>query len=229
MCTLTACFSRYLIFVFLFGLIIYQFRAPGSQFIASISWRFPFFAVTSSVYLFCRAHAHYIPALIFALFASFMATYIYYIVRRHPILTTSPSYASSILVCFPFSLLHAWTTVLFLLSLFEAFGPSPSTHPAEIWTHVLVFLSLFFLSSLGLTYALSSPTSDLTGTAVLSWVLFAIFARQTTARDAFVHWCSLAFALISLGWIGLSAWSLGAKWLEERRAGDEERAPLIEP
>ena len=42
----------------------------------------------------------------------------------------------------PFSLYHGWTTVLVVLTAFEAFGNNANTEHAGVWTKVFVFLAL---------------------------------------------------------------------------------------
>lgn len=43
----------------------------------------------------------------------------------------------------PFSLYHGWTTVLVVVTAFEAFGVNALTHPAGVFTKVFVFLGLY--------------------------------------------------------------------------------------
>lgn len=125
----------------------------------------------------------------------------------------------------PFSLYHGWTTVLVLLTAFEAFGVNAYSHRAGVWTKVFVFLALFFLEATAATYAFSSPEGDLAGSIAIAWALFAIFEHQRSS--AFIHWSALAFAVLSLFWI---AKSLYGTFTSHRGGGilhDEERAPLI--
>lgn len=50
--------------------------------------------------------------------------------------------ADEIFVHLPFSLWHGWTTVVVVLTAFEAFGINALTEPAGVWTKVSVFLAL---------------------------------------------------------------------------------------
>jgi hypothetical protein len=125
----------------------------------------------------------------------------------------------------PFSLYHGWTTVLVVLSLFEAFGVNALKQPAGIWTKIFVFLALLFLEGTAATYAFSSPEGDLTASIAIAWSLWAIYAHQTS--DAFVHWTSLVFAIITLVWVVKGAYGL---WKKTGGGGvrlDDERAPLV--
>jgi hypothetical protein len=74
-----------------------------------------------------------------------------------------------------------WTTLLVVLTGFEAFGVNALHHPAGVWTKVFVFLALFFLEGTAATYAFSSPEGDLPASIAIAWSLFAIFAHQTSS------------------------------------------------
>jgi hypothetical protein len=210
-----------LIHLLLLGTVIYQFTPAGKRVIIDgISWRFPLLGVLNVVYTNLWASAHYIPAFIFALLVSSAVTHIYYVVKKHH---EAGSAADEVLVHLPFSLYHGWTTVLVVLTAFEAFGVNKYEHTAGVWTKVFVFLAFFFLESTAAAYAFSTIEGDVAGSVAITWSLWAIFAHQRS--DAFVHWSALAFAILSLLWVIKSAVGLG------RRRGvvsdDAERAPLI--
>ena len=179
-------------------------------------------AVLNAIYVNLWANQHYVGSFIFALFVSSAVTHIYYIVRRNH---ASTSLGDEVFVHLPFSLYHGWTTVLVVLSLFEAFGLDATTHRPGVWTKVFVFLGLFFLEATAATYAFSAPEGDLAGSIAITWALFAIFTRQRSS--AFIHWSALAFACLSLFWI---VKSLYGHFTAHRNASvlhDEERAPLV--
>jgi len=122
-------------------------------------------------------------------------------------------------------LYHGWTTVLVVVSAFDAFGVNSLTHSAGVWTKVFVFLALFFLEGTAATYSFSTPEGDLPASIAIAWSLWAIYDHQTSS--GFVHWSSLVFAILALIWV-----VKGAVGLYTRRNGrialaDEERAPLI--
>ena len=125
----------------------------------------------------------------------------------------------------PFSLYHGWTTVLVVLTAFEAFGVNAISHHAGIWTKVFVFLGLFFLEATAATYAFSSPEGDVAGAIAIAWSLFAIFAQQT--GSGFVHWSALVFAILALVWVSKGAYGLFVRTRGGVRLNDEERAPLV--
>ncbi|KZV71136.1 hypothetical protein PENSPDRAFT_578340 [Peniophora sp. CONT] len=210
-----------LIHLLLLGTVIYQFFPQGKRtIIDGISWRFALLGVLNVVYTNLWAEAHYIAAFIFALLVSSTVTHIYYVVKKQH---EPGSAADEILVHLPFSLYHGWTTVLVVLTGFEAFGVNAWEHKAGVWTKVFVFLALFFLESTSAAYAFATPEGDLPGSIAITWSLWAIFAHQR--GDAFTHWSALAFAILSLLWVIKGAVGLG----RGRRGAldDAERAPLI--
>jgi len=126
----------------------------------------------------------------------------------------------------PFSLYHGWTTVLVVLSAFEAFGVDALQQRAGVWTKVFVFLGLFFLEGTAATYAFSTPEGDLPASIAIAWSLWAIFAHQTSG---FIHWSALAFATLALVWVVKGSYGLFVRARGGRIAlSDEERAPLVE-
>ncbi|KAI0248414.1 hypothetical protein BJV78DRAFT_1236475 [Lactifluus subvellereus] len=211
-----------LIHLLLLGTIIYQFTPEGKKVIVDgISWRFPLLGTLNAVYVNLWASNHYVFAFIFALFVSSAVTHIYYVVKKFH----APSNLNDeLFVHLPFSLYHGWTTVLIVLTAFEAFGTDAGKHSPGVWTKVFVFLALFFFEATATAYAFSTPEGDLPAAIAITWALFAIFDRQ---RTPFIHWSALAFALLSLLWVFKGAAGLVSTW---RRGSivleDEERAPL---
>ena len=65
--------------------------------------------------------------------------HIYYIVKKFH----APSnYLDEVFVHLPFSLYHGWTTILVVLTAFEAFGADALKVYPGVWTKVFVFLAL---------------------------------------------------------------------------------------
>jgi hypothetical protein len=213
-----------LIHLLLIGTMVYQFFPGGKAVIIDgISWRFPLLGVLTSIYVNLWAAHYFITALIFAVFVSSIVTHIYYIVKKHH----SPQcLADELFIHLPFSLYHGWTTVLILLSLFEAFGVNSLHTGAGIWTKIFVFLALFFLEATAASYAFSTPEGDLPASVAIAWSLWAIFAHQT--GSGFVHWSALAFAILTLIWVAKGVFGVATKaWGGQILLEDEERAPLV--
>jgi len=212
-----------LIHILLLGTIIYQFFPEGKKTIVDgIAWRFPLLALLNAIYVNLWVTRHYIFAFIFALFVSSTVTHIYYIVKKHH---AAVSYSDELFVHVPFSLYHGWTTVLVVVSAFDAFGVNALHHYAGIWTKVFVFLALFFLEGTAATYSFSTPEGDLPASIAIAWSLWAIFSHQTSS--GFVHWTSLAFAILALVWVVKGATSLILHRNGRIALNDEERAPLV--
>jgi len=211
-----------LINLLLLGTIIYQFTPEGKKVIIDgIHWRFALLAILNAAYVRLWASGHYVVAFIFALFVSSAVTHIYYIVKKFH---SSSSYLDELFVHLPFSLYHGWTTILVVLTAFEAFGTNALKHPPGVWTKIFVFLALFFFEATAAAYALSTPEGDLPAAIAITWALFAIFEHQQTP---YIHWSALGFALLSLVWVLKGTFGLVSTW---RRGDivleDEERAPL---
>jgi len=219
-----------LIHLLMLGTVIYQFFPGGKETIVdAIGWRFPLLAVLNAIYVNLWASHHYIVAFVFAIFVSSAVTHVYYIVKKYH---EPQSIADEVFVHLPFSLYHGWTTVLVVLTAFEAFGVNAITTKAGIWTKVFVFLGLFFLEGTAATYAFTSPEGDLPASIAVAWSLFAIFAHQTLpVAGKFIHWSSLAFACLALVWVLKGAFGVGARVTRARGGGitleDPERAPLV--
>jgi len=211
-----------LIHLLLGGAMIYQFFPSGKRtIIDGIGWRFPLLAVLNSVYVNVWARQHHIVAFVFALLVSATVSHIYYIVKRSH---RGENIHDELWIHLPFSLYHGWTTVLAVLTAFEAFGVDAIHHKAGIWTKVFVFLGLLFLEATSAAYAFSSPEGDLAGAAAITWSLFAIFSHQR--HPAFIHWSALAFAILSLFSVFKSVMTM---FTGRGRISlhDEERAPLV--
>ncbi|KAG6827959.1 hypothetical protein H0H87_003260, partial [Tephrocybe sp. NHM501043] len=210
-----------LIHILLLGTVIYQFFPSGKRVIVDgISWRFPLLAILNSIYVNLWASHHFILAFVLALFVS--SAHIYYIVKKHH---SPQETADELFIHLPFSLYHGWTTVLVVLSAFEAFGVNAVDKRAGVWTKVFVFLALFFLEGTAVTYAFSTPEGDLPASIAIAWSLWAIFAHQTSSK--FIHWSALAFSILALIWVAKGAYGLFTRTRGARIALlDEERAPL---
>jgi len=211
-----------LIHLLLLGTIFYQFTPEGKKVIIDgISWRFALLGILNAAYVNLWSTQHYAVAFIIALFVSSAVTHVYYIIKK---CHTPSNNLEELFIHLPFSLWHGWTTILVILTAFEAFGVNAAKHHPGVWTKVFVFLALFFFEGTAAAYAFATPEGDLPAAIAITWSLFAIFDHQ---RDPFIHWSALAFALLSLVWVLKGALGLVSTW---RRGDivleDEERAPL---
>lgn len=212
-----------LIHLLLLGYVIYQFFPRGKRtIIDGISWRFPLLAVLTSIYVNVWVHQHYIVAFIFALLVSSTVSHIYYVVKKHH---AGENINDELWIHLPFSLYHGFTTVLIILTAFEAFGVNALVKPAGVWTKVFVFLGLLFLEATSAAYAFSNTEGDIAGSIAIAWSLFAIYVHQRSS--AFIHWSALVFAIISLFWICKSLYGYWRKGQSGGILHDEERAPLV--
>lgn len=211
------------IHLLLLGYIVYQFFDGGKAVIVDgVGWRFPLLVVLNSIYVNLWSHRHYVLAFIFALFVSSAVSHIYYVVKKFH---RSESLGDELFVHLPFGLYHGWTTVLVLLTAFEAFGVDATTSRAGVFTKIFVFLGLLFLESTSAAYAFGTKEGDIAGSVAITWALFAIFDHQRSSH--FIHWSALVFAILSLFWVVKSAYTT---FVVRRQGGiilDEERAPLV--
>jgi len=211
-----------IIHLLLLGYIIYQFFPAGKRVIIDeVSWRFPLLLALNAIYVNVWTHQHHIVAFFFALLVSSAVSHIYWVVRKSHIPENT---GDELFVHLPFSLYHGWTTVLVVVTAFEAFGVDALVKPPGLWTKIFAFLAFFFLESTAVAYAVSSPEGDLAGAIAISWSLWAIFAHQRSSL--FIHWSAFAFALISLLPI---VKALHGHFTHHRHVGiilDDERAPL---
>jgi hypothetical protein len=211
------------IHLLLLGYVIYQFTPAGKRtIIDGISWRFPLLLILNAIYVNSWSHGYYVVALIFALLVSSTVSHIYWIVKKYH---QRENLLDELFIHLPFSLYHGWTTVLIIVTLFEAFGVDALQHRAGVATKVLVFLALFFLESTSVAYSYSSPEGDLAGAVAIAWSLWAIFAHQTSSK--FIHFSALAFAILSLLSIVASLYRIFASRRPQVILFDEERAPLV--
>jgi len=220
-----AFFAWSIIHFLLLGTIIYQFTSAHAKAVVidGISWRFSLLAVLNAVFVTVWAHHHYIAAFILSILVASTVSHIYYVVKKNH---SPESIGDELFVHLPFSMWHGWTTVLVLLTAFDAFGVDASTHRAGVWTKVFVFLGLLFLEATATAYAFSSAEGDLPGAFVIAWSLWAIFDHQRSS--AFIHWSALAFSILSLIWVLKATYGLYCKNRGGRiTLSDEERGPLL--
>jgi len=205
----------------LLGFVIIQFFDAGYELaVEYIGWRFAIVGLLNAIYVHLYATNHYIIAFIVVIFLASSVSHVYWSLRTHP-----PKNAAQILfVHLPFSLWHAWSVVLVIITLFAAFGRDYNQGEAGIWTRILVAIALVFLACTGVGYAFHGDKGDIAGAAVIAWALLGIFSAQR--HSAFIHWFALGAFIVSLGAVLKAAFTL-YRAPSGSLLTDTERAPLL--
>ncbi|ELU38490.1 hypothetical protein AG1IA_07477 [Rhizoctonia solani AG-1 IA] len=213
-----------LIHLLLLGFIVYQFTDNGKKtIIDGIGWRFPLLAIVNTVYvnvwvsaclfkdwqrfLMVGFRPRDIILLRLSLRCLCRARCRIFIISSRSTIRARASMTNVLWIHLPFSLYHGWTTVLVIVTAFEAFGVNALTHPAGVFT------------KRPQQHTPSSPRKVILAGRLL------LPGHQRSSQ--FVHWSALAFAIISLFSI---LKSLYARTFGRRGSGvlhDEERAPLV--
>lgn len=109
---------------------------------------------------------------VFAVLTTLAISQLYWDLKtKYPPKTT----ASALLVHLPFSLWHAYSVFLVVLTGFTAFGRDKHTHGAGVVTKVFAVIALVFLTSTSVGYAFHSNKGDIAGAAVIAYELLAIY------------------------------------------------------
>ncbi|GJJ05865.1 hypothetical protein Clacol_000052 [Clathrus columnatus] len=162
-----------LIFSMITAVVCYQFTPRGKSIIIDIiDWRFSLLTVLSAIFLYVWALHYYILTFIFALSISLAMFHVYDSLRKSRIS------GDELWVYLPFSVYHGWTTVVLVITAFEAFGVNTGTHIPGVFTKFFVFIGLFFLQSVSALFAFSPAQGDFGGSIVITWVLFAIYSSM---------------------------------------------------
>lgn len=188
-----------LINLLLAGYVVYQFFDHSHDAIHGVGWRFAAIGLLNSVFLHLFVRAHYVVAFVFAFLVFSSVSTVYYSLKTHYTARTTSDF---LFVHLPFSLYHAFSLYLLLLSLLTAFTHSPSAHPSII-TFLLTLFSLWLLALTAWGYALSTKQGDLAGAAVLTWCLTGVVTHlkahgQTGKREEIIFWA----AVVALGFAG---------------------------
>jgi len=216
------------------GLVIYQFFDRASETVVDgISWHFLCISAFSSLWVYLWQLNHLILAFITILIVFIQVSFVYRNLKLH---FPSQGLNDTLWIHAPFSLYHAWVTVILFISFFAAFTPEKSDvdnnghgghdkdgdkdndHQPTILVQILVFfgLSLLALTVFGYLY---KAKGDITGSIVIAWSLYGIFVAQD---DPFIHWSAFSYAILSTIYI---SYTLFRKYIKPR-SGDET-APLL--
>jgi hypothetical protein len=150
-------------------------------------------------------------------------TYIYYnMIRNFP----PCSWPDKLFIHAPFSMWHAWSLVVLVLTLFAEFtSVSDPLEPSTGITVAAIFV-MIFLTLTAVGYTEFPEGGDLIGAWVVAWSLFAIAAEQ---RAPVIHWMALIFGCIIVVY---SFKPLATRLLTRRRGASDdeaegENAPLL--
>jgi len=208
--------------------MFYQFTEHGKQvFVDGVQWRFALLAILNQAFVWFWYKHWYITAFILSLLVSATVSQIYYTIKSSE--SSNTTTADEIILHLPFSLWHAYSLVLVILSGFEAFGRDVHSHHYSpgVWTKVFVFFAFLFLETTAAAYAFQSREGDPAGGAVIAFYLFSVFIHQRGGahNSGFVKWTSLVFFILSLVAILKSVYGTFRKGASVLH--DEERAPLV--
>jgi len=181
-----------LIHFLLGGFVIYQFFTPANDaVIKGIHWNFVILGLLNAIWLSLWQTGHYILAFIEVLFVCSSVSYIYHVIRRR---FPAENINDTLWIHAPFSLYHAWITVVAVINAFAAFGQEVTAEGPSTLTIIFVVIGLLFLKGTAVGYV-EYGRGDIVGSLVISYVLFAIFIEQ---QQPVIHWVALGLSLISL-------------------------------
>lgn len=130
-----------IIHVLLFGTVIYQFTSPQAKAVVidGISWRLPFLLFINTFLFISWDKRDFVTAFVLSPIATLVAWRIYLTVRE---IRSPGSWGDELFVHLPFSMWHAWTNVVVLLTAFQLLGVDATEHLAGAWTKIFVFIAL---------------------------------------------------------------------------------------
>lgn len=143
----------------LIGFLILQFFPDGHGPTTEIGWRFLGVALLNAAYVHLSQTKENVLAFVAVIALTLVVSHVYYSLQTTP----AKSIATAVFIHLPFSLWHAFSTVLLFVSGFTAFGKSTHSH-AGIFTDVFVCIALALLSSTSVGYAFANDGSgDIAG------------------------------------------------------------------
>ncbi|BGP18486.1 hypothetical protein JCM10213_001198 [Rhodosporidiobolus nylandii] len=205
----------------LLGYVIYQFIDDSHDSVHGVGWRFPLVGILNAIFVHLFVTRHFIVAFIFAILTASTVSTIYYSLSA----TYRPKGLGDVLfVHAPFSLWHAWSIVLVLISAFALFTHGNAHSHPSILSRILVIVAEVFLAITATGYAFRDRSGDVLGAAVLTWTLFGIYAHQ---HDAVIKYVALASAIVSLLAVVKSLYFTFAARGGIALGDEEERRPLV--
>ncbi|GBB91740.1 hypothetical protein RclHR1_01910024 [Rhizophagus clarus] len=205
-----------LIHFLLGGFVIYQWFANQDLVLDGINWHFVSITVLNVLWLALWESDHLILAWITILITTIPVTIIYTILKQR---SRDVSLNERIWIHAPFSLYHAWITVISVISIFAAFAHDKESSDSEpsLIVKIFVILSLLGLAKLATVGYLYKGEGDFSGSLVIAWYLYGVAVEQ---NDAAIHWTALVLAIINSIFILVSI-------VQKIRHRGEESTPLL--
>ncbi|POY71653.1 hypothetical protein BMF94_5348 [Rhodotorula taiwanensis] len=211
-----------LIDILLLGFVIYQFFDASNEGVRLVGWRFAIVGVLNAIFVHVFVSNHLIVAFIFACLVAASVSTVYYSLAAHH---HQRSIGDTLFVHLPFSLWHAWSIVLVLISGFALFTHGHHKAHPSVLSRIAVVAAEAFLTLTAIGYAFRSREGDVAGSIVLTWTLYGIYQHQ---RDDVIRYAALAGFILSL--IAVLK-SLYFTFVSRDRGvslgNDDERRPLV--
>jgi len=187
-------FLIWAVIIFLFGgLVIYQFFDRASETVVDgIHGHFITISLFSALWVYLWETNHLILALITITIIFSQISFVYW--RLH---NKFPAQGinDTLWIHAPFSLYHAWSAFLLILSIFAAFTPEKTddedSEQPKLYVKILVFFALLILQGVASSY-IEGFKGDVAGALVIAGSLYGVFVAQD---DPFIHWSALFFAV----------------------------------
>jgi hypothetical protein len=206
--------ALFLIHISLAGTVAFsQWTDRGDEILVKrLTWRFSTLMLLSTVWTGTWVTQHYAWSLVAAAVVAMIASNIYAIIKREFRLESGFDFKDQLFIHMPFSIFHGWTTFILGVNIFATFAPiSARSGVTEAVTAIWI---LAVLTGLSAGYAFATTEGDISGTAMITFGLFAIFIHQSHAIDHganpdvanVVRWFAFAFAWISLMTTAKSLW-----------------------
>jgi len=181
-----------LIHFLLGGFVIYQWFGDQELILDGVNWHFVNITLFNALWLALWHNDYLILAWIVILITIIPVTLIYAVLQRR----SDSSLNELIWIHAPFSLYHAWITVIAVISTFAAFAPDKKGDDSEpgLIVQIFVILALLSLAKLATVGYLYKGKGDIAGSIVIAWSLYGIAVEQ---QDPAIHWTALVLAVIS--------------------------------
>jgi len=210
-----------LIDLLLLGTVIIQFFDVGHEAVVEgLGFNFAIIGLLNSAWVWFFHHNHHIIGFIVVILLTLAVSATYWKLK-----TQNPpkNGVSAVFVHLPFSLWHAYSIVLLLITGATVFGRDKAHQHAGLGSKIAACVAIVFLASTSVGYAFHSNQGDIAGAAVIAFELIAIFVAQQHPRV--IHWFALGGFIVSLLAIVKAVFYTARN--PSLTGDDGERAPLI--